>query len=152
MKTTRQKAIAIGTMIFSVLCPVGCSLAFKHSGTIWNPVLQFFRVKVVTLVSHYLAHSRVSGVSAGRAAGNAATAGANGVPGPPRQQTIFGVVPHGIIPFSVGLTNFGELNRRVFDSLRIVTATATKVRGRVIYGDVMYSTAEWNIVLLLSTI
>jgi len=40
--------------------------------------------------------------------------------------TIFGIFPHGIIPFSVGLTSFGDMNK-LFNNLKIAVATATRV-------------------------
>jgi hypothetical protein len=43
------------------------------------------------------------------------------------KQTVFGIIPHGIVPLSLGLTAYGELNK-LFNGLRIITATATRVR------------------------
>jgi hypothetical protein len=42
------------------------------------------------------------------------------------KQTIFGFIPHGIVPLSLGLSAYGELNK-VFNNLRLITASATRV-------------------------
>ena len=38
-------------------------------------------------------------------------------------QCVFGIFPHGVIPFSLGMTAFGPLCEDVFNNLRIVTAS-----------------------------
>lgn len=42
------------------------------------------------------------------------------------EQTVYAMAPHGIVPFSLGMTAFGKLNSLLSD-LRIVTATATRL-------------------------
>ena len=44
----------------------------------------------------------------------------------PSQQTVYAMAPHGIIPFSLGVTAFGRLNTLLND-LKIVTASATRL-------------------------
>jgi 1-acyl-sn-glycerol-3-phosphate acyltransferase len=44
----------------------------------------------------------------------------------PTRQSVYGMAPHGIIPFSLGLAAFGALND-IMSDLRIVTATATRL-------------------------
>ena len=105
-KTTKQKAIAIGSIIFSIICPISSNYIYKHSSFIWNPINQYFRIKVITSITNYMNNIRNDNNN---------------------KQSIFAVFPHGIIPFSVGLTNFGNLNKFVFRNLHLVTATATKV-------------------------
>jgi hypothetical protein len=45
---------------------------------------------------------------------------------PSGRQAVYGMAPHGIVPFSLGLTAFGGLNK-IMGGLRIVTATATRL-------------------------
>ncbi len=42
------------------------------------------------------------------------------------EQTIYAMAPHGIVPYSLGMTAFGKLNE-LLSNLRIVTATATRL-------------------------
>jgi 2-acylglycerol O-acyltransferase 2 len=100
--TTRVKSIPKKLALFlaallAVFVPVKRWDAFAKS-SYWDEMLKYFRVQVV------------------------------GVPPPLRHEAnsiVYGVAPHGIVPFSLGLMQYGSLGE-FFDAPRITTATVVK--------------------------
>jgi hypothetical protein len=48
-------------------------------------------------------------------------------PKPPKRQAIFALTPHGVFPFPLGLAAVGRLNSAVFNNLRPIVASATRL-------------------------
>ena len=94
LKSPRDKVFGLSVLLAIICSPVPKSRWFQQSW-LFDQVLRYFRTSVVG--------QRPPG--AGR-------------------QTVYGMAPHGIVPFSLGLSAFGGLNS-VMSNLRIVTATGT---------------------------
>ena len=97
VKSAPKKAVFGIAVLLAVFVPMKRWDAFARS-QFWDEVLKYFRVRIV-----------------GRE--------------PPRpypgRSVMYGVAPHGIVPFSVGLMQYGELGK-FFASPRIATATIVK--------------------------
>jgi len=94
--TIRHKAFGISVIMAIIGSPVPKSRWFQQSWLL-RQMLKYFQTTVV---------------------GEAPPGGG--------QQVVYGMAPHGIVPFSLGLTAFGGLNS-LLSHLRIVTATATRL-------------------------
>ena len=94
LKTTRQRALAMFSLIMLLLCPIKKS-SWVQRLFVWDEYDRYFQTKVVG-------------------------------PAFSSQQTVFGIYPHGIVPLTLGLTAFGQLNI-LFNELRIAVATATRL-------------------------
>lgn len=97
VKSAPKKAVFGIAVLLAIFVPVKRWDAFAQS-PFWNEVLKYFRVRIV----------------------------GHEPPRPyPGRSIMYGVAPHGIVPFSLGLMQYGELGK-FFASPRITTATIVK--------------------------
>jgi len=95
----RQAAIvltALASIVLSARLPWQTWPAFRQSG-MWESVMRYFQVRIV---------GHRSSLIAGR-------------------QAVYGVTPHGIVPYSLGLLAFGKLSS-IFNHPRIVIASVVR--------------------------
>lgn len=100
LKDRRRQALIVLTTLASIVLSAGLPWqnwpAFRQSG-MWESVMRYFQVRVV---------GHRSSLIAGR-------------------QALYGVTPHGIVPYSLGLLAFGKLSA-IFSWPRIVIASVIR--------------------------